>query len=107
MQRGVPLQPHDHVLQVGDDHLGADALQPMHASEKADGRHVQRRFAHADGMDRKAVARRQLHLPNHLHLQMGCPQLDDFFERQQLGQRVHGGWRWRRGAVQQGDRQQA
>ena len=35
MQRRVPWQPHDQAVQPGDDDVGADALEPVHAAEEA------------------------------------------------------------------------
>ena len=38
MQRRIPGQPHDQAVQPGDDDVGADAFEPVHAAEKAQGR---------------------------------------------------------------------
>ncbi|MCY1364280.1 hypothetical protein D9M69_510770 [compost metagenome] len=96
VQRGVPRQPRDDVLQEGDDHLGADALQSVHAAEVAHRRHIQAGVAQGDGVHGKAAARWQRDPARLLHLQMGRAQLHDFFQSQQLGQGGfrHGVGRW-------------
>ena len=88
VQGGVPLQPHDHVLQVGNDHLGTNALQPMHAAKEPHRRHVQRRVAQPDGVDGQMRPRCHSHLLDDLHLQMRRPQVEDFSQRRKLGQHV-------------------
>ena len=55
VQRVVPAQPHHQAAQVGNGHLGTDALQPMHAAKEAHRRRIGPAAAERERMHRKAL----------------------------------------------------
>ena len=63
----------------------------MHASKKPNRRHIQPWIAQADGIHRKALTRGKRDLPHDLHIQVRAAQLDDSFQRHQLGKHVQKG----------------
>ena len=60
----------------------------MHTAKEPHGGHVQRRVAQSDGIDGQLRPRCHSHLLDDLHLQVGRPQVEDFFQRRKLGQHV-------------------
>ena len=58
VQRGVPREPRDEVVQVSRDDARADALEPVHAAEETDGGQRRIGVAERDRMHRQAAARR-------------------------------------------------
>ena len=77
VQRAVPLQAHDETLQIGNHDTRADALQPMHAAKIADRRHLERRVAQCDDMNRIAGAAGQIDLAHNTRFKPARPQLNN------------------------------
>lgn len=55
LQHVVPRQTGEQTAQVGDEDVGTDAFETVHAAEEADRRYVARRVAQRDDMDWKAA----------------------------------------------------
>ena len=84
VQAAVPLQAHHQAVQIGDHHLGPNALQPVHAAEVAHGGHGRVRVTQGDDLHRIAAAGHG-HLADHAALQMGRTEFDDAVECGEFG----------------------
>ena len=102
VQRAVPLQAHHQTLQIGNHHTRADPLQTMDSTKIADRRHLWRRVAQGNHIDRIAAAIRHAHLANKARLNPAGTQLDDALQGDQFRQLLWGHSQLRRASARWG-----